>query len=496
VTVGGASLPPSPSSGRLVGDDVQHLIAWYWCLKACAPESGIASVEVEVESAGILDDVRVTFTDHRQRYMQVKATVSAVPVANVGWLTKQEPAGSLIQRLYKSWWDLGRPATGVELLTSRPIDSRDLLFRNLDRLEHLGPRLRRVTEPAMVEVRTLLAHHVGCSAEELCDFLDVLEIQLGQTEGLWRKKVDDAALAAGVRTGDEAAALGVTEVREWVKTTRSARSASELRARVDALGLRTETPRALVVVEAVDAVPAAADAAVHLNWVHHFRGDSDRTRRGLFNPEGWNGQLAAELRAARRQLQEAGVSSVAVRGALRLPVWFAVGEAFSDVAGFNVAAMDDRMLWQPGPAPTGRRQVVRQSDEALGGPDVDAGVVVQISTTGVDDVRDDLGGRLGRLIAVTVEGGPHRRLLQDGADAFAAAVAVRDWMRHTLRGHHVHLVLVTNGPFALFLGHLWDRMPSTTVYEDLAPGYEPAFQFRNAPGSEPGSASGTWPTTT
>jgi hypothetical protein len=64
-----------------------------------------------------------------------------------------------------------------------------------------------------------------------------------------------------------------------------------------------------------------------------------------------------------------------------------------------------------------------------------------------------------------------------GTDALAAAVAIRDWVRQNLAGASLHLVLETSGPFALLLGHMWDRVPQTTIYEDLAPGYELAFAF-------------------
>ena len=60
----------------------------------------------------------------------------------------------------------------------------------------------------------------------------------------------------------------------------------------------------------------------------------------------------------------------------------------------------------------------------------------------------------------------------------AAAVAVREWVRGRLTATDIHIVLVGPAPFAFFLGHLWDRVPPTTIYEDLAPGYQAAFHFR------------------
>jgi SMODS-associated and fused to various effectors sensor domain len=45
----------------------------------------------------------------------------------------------------------------------------------------------------------------------------------------------------------------------------------------------------------------------------------------------------------------------------------------------------------------------------------------------------------------------------------------------------IHLFLATPSSGALLLGHLWDRMPPTQLYEDLGPvgGYCPSFIIPN-----------------
>ena len=63
----------------------------------------------------------------------------------------------------------------------------------------------------------------------------------------------------------------------------------------------------------------------------------------------------------------------------------------------------------------------------------------------------------------------------------AFAVAVRDWARANVRDSEIDLVLMTPAPFALFLGHLWDRIAPTTVNEDLVSGYQTAIRFSNLP---------------
>ncbi|WP_141214687.1 MULTISPECIES: SAVED domain-containing protein [unclassified Rhodococcus (in: high G+C Gram-positive bacteria)] len=477
----GATPPPSPSGARLTGDDLQHLIAWYWCLKACSPGSGITSVGIEVDHVGNLDDVAIAYTDGRRRYIQVKAAVSSAGLVNAAWLATPA-SSSLIKRLYSSWDTLGRPDDGIALVTSRPIDPHDVLLRERDRHNRLGTRLRRSSSKDARHALALVAASVGCTVEEILDFLDVLEIQLGQTERDWRDKVDDAAVGAGVSTAPASLAVALTEMREWVKTTRGVRAADDLRTMIDRLGLRAGRPRTLVVVHAIDHVPVEGDDGITVDWVDRFRGDSPETRRGLTDPTEWHTRLPADLTIVREELRRRGVADVAVRGAMRLPAWFAVGAALRDVAGFDIAAYDRGNLWAATSQPMPTPQVQVLFDTSLNSNDAaGVAVVVEMSSIGRDEVaaafatRDDLS----RLVSLTIEGGPNRRLFTTGTDTLAAAVAVRDWIRRNLVGTPLHLVLVANGPFALFLGHVWDRVPPTTIYEDLAPGYEAAFTFTN-----------------
>lgn len=477
----GATPPPSPSGARLTGDDLQHLIAWYWCLKAASPGSDIASVGIEVDNVGNLDDVAVTYIDGSCRYIQVKAAVSSAGLVNIAWLTAPSTT-SLIRRLYSSWERLGRPDDGIVLVTSRPIDPDDVLLRGRDRLNRLGPRLRRASAATVRGALATVATSAGCTVEELLDLLDVLEIQLGQTEKDWRDKVDDAAVGAGVKPGPESLAVALTEMREWVKTTRGIRTAEELRGFIDKVGLRAGKPRALVVVHALDRVPAGNDDVITVDWVDRFRGTTPETRRGLIDPTDWHTQFPADLVRVRQELQQRGVTDVAVRGAMRLPTWFAVGAALRDVAGFDIAAYDRGVLWAPTASPTTTPQVHILHDTYLDANGTEGvAVVLEMSNTGRDDVAAAFAHRtdISRLVALTIDGGPNRRLFTDGAATLAAAVAIRDWIRRNLAGTPLHLVMVASGPFAFFLGHVWDRVPPTTLYEDLAPGYERAFTFTN-----------------
>ena len=486
----GTTTGPSASGARIGGDDVQHLVAWYFWLKACSPGSGIASVTVEAAESGTVDDVVVTFDDGRCRWIQVKASVTVGSGAlDIEWLTAPPKGKSLepgtktlLRQLHSSWVSLGRPQDGVQLVTTRSSASDDPLIACLDHTERAGARLRRAADGSPLgTVRSELAAHVGRSEEEICDFFDSVRISGGQTEANWRDRVDDAAAVAGVEQGPRSQAVGVDAVRDWVKTTRDPRGRDELVRRVREIGVQERAARAQIVIEAIAPVVGAEDAAVRLDWLHRFQGDGPETRRGLIDPAGW-GELADDLRGMRLSLEERGLRRVAIGGAMRLPTWFAAGAELREVAGFDVAADCRERLWEPPTGPVAASTVQVRTDEVLGEAK-EVAVVVEISAEGVDAVREAFVSNpsVGRILGVTVTGGPDRRLLGDGGAAMSAAAAVRDWVRRELRGApHVHLVLVGPAVFALFLGHLWDRVPPTTVYEDLAQdGYEAAFRFSN-----------------
>jgi hypothetical protein len=60
----------------------------------------------------------------------------------------------------------------------------------------------------------------------------------------------------------------------------------------------------------------------------------------------------------------------------------------------------------------------------------------------------------------------------------AVAQSVRDQVRNAVRSHPgtaIHLFLACPAALALDLGHRWNRIADTTVYEDLNGSYQAAF---------------------
>lgn len=98
----------------------------------------------------------------------------------------------------------------------------------------------------------------------------------------------------------------------------------------------------------------------------------------------------------------------------------------------------------------------------------------------VSDVRSFLQDRqipVGRLLILGPPGGPRDNAIAGPEEACSLAVGIRDAARRAGRGHErVHLFLATPMGLAVLLGHRWNRVAPTVVYEDLAAlGYEAAF---------------------
>ena len=100
--------------------------------------------------------------------------------------------------------------------------------------------------------RHALAHRLGIDEEQLCSFLDHLRLRTDASEATWREHVTHLALALGLRHDEAAFRLGVSEVREWVKTSRMEKTPADIAQAVNRLELRAASPWDVLVMQALD----------------------------------------------------------------------------------------------------------------------------------------------------------------------------------------------------------------------------------------------------
>jgi len=485
MSLASASPPPSASGARLTGDDTQHAIAWYHALRAVHPRAGITSIAVEAEDAGNVDDVVIRYAAPPTDYLQVKAAVAATKPATIAWLTTPTTRGgaSLLRRFHDFYEQA--TTTGhvprLQLITNRSIAPGDPILTLRDRHDRVADRLRRADAPSTIAARSALAQHLGVSEEDVCTFLDCVRLRTDASEAVWTEQIQHLSLSLGLQATDAAVRLGVAEVRDWVKTSRAEKTAADIDAAVDRLGLRLDDPWELLVVQALDTEADTDNASVVLDWVDRFAGDDARTRRGLRNPDDWNTVLRDDLTAAERSMC---TKRVLVRGKARLPVWFAVGTHLGRTRGYHLATVQNGDLWStdrtPSPAPTITTSALR--DPIPGEP---LALSIAISADPSYDGASHLTAHLPSAghLRVTLAAGIGAHALTGADHAWSTALAIRDEVRRIAAAAQpsiLHLFLAAPGGFALLLGHVWDRVPDTQTYEDLKTnGYEPAFLIRN-----------------
>lgn len=483
----GPTPAPSASAARLVGDDLQHLIGWYHALRMLRPDNEIVSVALETYGDGNLDDVVVTYMSGRTEYAQVKAAVSAETALNTKWLTApgRNNGPSILQRFWATWADIRERGHVADLLllTNRSLDPTDLVLQARDSNGLLADRLRRATpKSAAGKARQRWADHLGVTEADLYDLLDVLHISTDATEASWRQHVVDVAQGLGLRYDEAALLTGQGQVRKWVERSRQELTVLVVEKAIERLGLRREEPYSIVLVQALDR-SNGPETVNGLDWVDSFAGDDPRSRRGLRQPSEWNTVLLPELKAACKRARTEN-RRVMVRGAMRLPTWFAVGTELTDVAGASPSAMQGGEIWSARDGRDAPAPEILTLDEQVVGLGSELAITMAISTDISQDVVRYLRDHpaVGTHLTLALSPGPDRQSISSSAEAAASAAALRDTVRTIVRergASKVHLFLAMPGALALLLGHFWDRMPPTQTYEDLIVGYEEAFLIRN-----------------
>jgi hypothetical protein len=481
----------SASGARIRGDDYQHIFAWYQALRGLQSESDITSIGIEDPDAGNVDDVTVYRRRGLNEFYQVKSSVDARQAVNITWLTSPSPANgpSMLQRFHKAWINLtlnGRRAK-LGLVTNRLADPNDpvIVFRD-GRDGTLAARLAQVSPGTDAgKARFKLATHLGLQEDELLEFLRYLRFTMGKLDADWEEQAALLMYSLGLRNDAVAIQAGIATVRGWVTGGKRRLTVEEIRKEVDSLNLQVGESSALLLIQAIDRDPMSESATVALDWVDLYMGDEPRTRRRLHDDALWNSRLRIEVREAAREVRTKGYRSVLVHGHMRLPTWFTVGTEFAETADFEVISFQRAEPWSS----TGNIAnfpVTVTVDRALGSGS-DLAIGLSLSTEISEDVLHYLSQRVttvGRYICITPKDAPSNQSIRNGSEARGWAFQARNLVRNVVRQYRpwkLHVFLATPHGAALLLGHIWDRMPLTQLYEDqgASKGYVPSFLIPN-----------------
>jgi hypothetical protein len=478
---------PSASGARLAGDDYQHLLTWVHALKLLLVDGGVTKIEFEADGAGNVDDLVIHRIDEPTLYHQIKFVTSNRTPLTHEWFTAP-PAGSKrspLQRFYESYTTLtaaegSRPE--MALHTNRLPDPNDPILELISGTDcKLVPRLEaKPPGSAAGKVRSAWAEHLGIPEDKLLTFLGSLAIRAG------RDALDDlqeqcawAMRAVGFRPDLAAVLAAIGALRELIRTGVRELDASGLRELADKLHLLAGTPRATLLVQSLSPDPWPETATAAVDWVDLFEGDEPGSRRQLKDPAGWNDQLKPELVAAVDRIRRARLTDVDVQGTMRLATGLLVGVQLSEVAGFNVTRMAHDGEWSS----HGRREAADVARELV---EIGQGDELAVAMAVSQPIRDDVvtfiqANQLpvGRLVVYSPPGDANRQAVESPEAGLALAGSISSALRNDTRDRRVgvHLFQSCPLPLAILVGHLWNRMPKTQLYEDLGPGggYAPAF---------------------
>lgn len=477
---------PSATGVRIAGDRYQWLVAWLACVTilhdtATAAPNPVLRVGVEVDDVGNLDDV-VLYRQHPPHtYQQVKYAVDNRTPVSTDYLTDPTATGgpSILRKIADAWRKLAAAGAPVELalVTNRAPDPADALVSARDARTHRllpkaatgGPRSGRG------KTRTAWAQAAGLTEPELLNLLAVLDFDLARDRGHLEETTRLTMLVTGLRGDADAIATGADWVAEQVVAGRRDIDRAMIENMVESRALLVGPAKAIVSIATLKPDPLAAQARYALDWADRFDGPDAYAKRRPQPPATWQ-HLQDDIESIPGQLGAA--SDVVVTGSLRQATAFTVGASLRMVTNIEVAVVQRGTLWASSatyPAPIGptvsEHHIGQGSEVAIG---------IEISTPIASDVVDFLRGQhlpVDKLVLLGPPGGIRDNAVGSPEDACALAVGLREAARRAAHGHpRVHLFLAGPMGLSLLLGHRWNRIAPTTVYEDLAAlGYEAAF---------------------
>lgn len=485
----GDDMSLSARASAIRGDDYQHAIGWYWACELMR-DPNIVSVSIEDASGGAFDDIVVRRRQGPDTYIQVKSSTSGDTIVDIEWLTTPSTEGgrSPLQHFFATYLQLveGGGEFNLEMWTNRGYDHRTRLFGKLFDRKAESVRVELLLSATKLskvgKERRALAEHLGADVSVLAAFLGHVQWKTTGAEPEWRRQAQPLMELAGLRADAQAVDSGISLVRSWVTDGKGPQSTDDVRAAVAARDLLAVSGTLVLVVHGIDREATPLTPTVELDFVDLYDGGDPFTRKLLRDSDRWNSTVMPALADAARTLEGYRVHHVHVAGSLRHPMWFAIGRALPEVKKWTLSMDQVGVTWRTDEDP----QVVNARILA----DVDlgpgSGVAVGLGLTGdpTDDVDRFLRSRdlgVNRLLVFGPDNDPSPKSVPSGAWAMAWTRSVRDQTRAIVpEAQHAHVFMQCPAGAALMLGHQWNLMPDTTVYEFSGATYHPTVTLPGA----------------
>ncbi|MEE8601310.1 SAVED domain-containing protein [Euzebya tangerina] len=473
------------------GDDYQHAIGWYWACQMLQ-DPDIGSVTIEDPEGGAFDDILIRRRTGLDTYIQAKSSNYGNTIVDAAWLLtpKSDKSRSPLQRFHDTYLRLtaDQRLVSLELWTNRGFDhDNPLLGQLLDRKHDKVDTARMLGVSSRTKIgkeRDAWAQHLGITKDELAAFLNQFSWKQTGSELDWHKHAKPLMQLAGLRDDDEALTIGVNVVRDWVSNGIGTRTVDDLRAEVANRNLLALTGTLLLAVDGIDHDPTPTPPNLRLDFVDLHEGDDSFSRKLLKDPADWDRVVRPAFTDAARTLASYRVRRVHIAGALRLPMWFAAGRSFPEVKKWIVSMdqVDEQWSTDTIPEDIAPRELARKDITG----DTDVALAVALTgdpTTQVEDYLRSSGLPVGRMIVLGPHGKPSATAVPSPGWAMGWSRGARDIVRGEAQAAdnaHIHLFMLCPAGIAMMLGHQWNVMPATTIYEFSEGKYSPTFTFPGA----------------
>lgn len=480
----------APHAAAVRGDDYHFIIGWYWAVQALNDASTI-SVSLEDKDSGNFDDL-VIERNEATSYYQIKSSNTAATTISGDWLTSSQTKNgkSPLQHFYNTWKQMHETKVGNNLdfsiVTNRAVDPQNPLLKLKDHLTNLivgDAFLQAGPKTDIGKEKKMWANHLGISEQELTSFLSELKIETEGGETSWERQVKNAMGQAGLRTDDDAVARGKEIVKKWVKEGFGPQTPTDIRRQITEAELLKQGSTITLVVDAIDSPGRSFSPNESLNWVDLFDGDAAANRRQLINPSDWDSVILPDLKKTVTKLEGYGSKKVYISGAMRLPIWFALGVLLPSVRNW-ILTLDQRGVeWVTNvePIPT---EAISTSIEINQGDELAVEIALtHNSTSDVISYIREKGLPIKELLTISVEGGASLQSIKSNEHALGWAESARNKIIYSVKNTHpskLHLFMAAPAGAVALLGYYWNMLPATTVYEHLGivQGYAPTFTLK------------------
>ncbi|OCB11772.1 MULTISPECIES: SAVED domain-containing protein [Mycobacterium] len=464
------NIMPSASGVRIAGDDYQWLHVWRACMEALHQDltrntdNPTIAVGVEEPGVGNGDDV----VRYRQRpphvYAQVKYAVDNRTSVGLTYLKDE----GILQKMVNAHIALTVDGDPVEmrLVTNRTHDPTDVLMCDRDgRDGHLVPRAAQGGPNSQRgKARAAWARAADTDEPTLMAFLNDFRLDIAYDRGRLRDEISLLLTANGLRCDDNAIDQGTSWVAKQVIAGHRRLTLTDIKQAVTTLQLQAGSPWTTVSVATIKHDEVADQAAVSIDWVDRIAGEKHWHRVAPAPPHTW-ADLASEIASVPAQL--GGAHRILVSGHMRQATGFLVGAELRRVLGYEVGIRQNDQLWRSQESIEAFDLEVTEHPVELG---TDTALIVNVAANFADQAAEWIhlaGLPIATIVTASPSTGAGPTAVGTPVAANSLAVAIRDLARRHAGAGTLHLFLIGPLGLAVLLGHHWNRITTTKVYEHL-----------------------------